>query len=228
MNAPKILIVEDKMIVAEDIKESLESMGFTITGIATSGEMAIKQYLEERPDIIFMDIRLKGRYTGIETSEKLNEMDSVPIVFLTAHSDPATLNAALGTHPVNYLVKPFDEKDLQIAVGLAVNRRSNKDHKPACLTYRHNGLTERISLDEILFAKASGSYTIIVTENRTYTVSFNLNQFRKKVNDKFVRVHRSYTINREKIDRYTASTLYIGSHEIPVSRSYRKESFGKI
>ena len=219
---PKVLIVEDKVIVAEDIKEILESNNCTVSGIATSGEMALRMYTKERPDIILMDLRLNGNYNGIETSAKILEKDEVPIIYLTAHSDSTTLNAALQTNPANYLVKPFDEKDLRIALRLAMNT-SFPQTRTNFLSFRHKGIMEKIPINEILYAKANGSYTIVYTSKKQYTASFNLNQFLQKVTTQFVRIHRSYVVNKTKIHRYTSKFLFIGSLKVPISRSYRKE-----
>lgn len=114
MNKTKILIVEDERIVAIDIKSTLENEGFEIIGMAISGEEAIEKALELKPDLILMDIFLRGSLNGIEASKKIKETINIPIIYLTAYEDKATIDKAKETNPVEYLVKPFEE-DILIA-----------------------------------------------------------------------------------------------------------------
>ncbi|MFN4151858.1 MAG: response regulator [Candidatus Sericytochromatia bacterium] len=109
MNNKKILIVEDERIVAIDIKSTLEAEGFEIVDIVISGEAAIEKAIELKPDLILMDIFLRGSLNGIEASKKIKENMDIPIIYLTAYEDKATIDKAKETNPVEYLVKPFEE-----------------------------------------------------------------------------------------------------------------------
>lgn len=109
MNKTKILIVEDERIVAIDIKATLEDHGFEILDIVISGEEAIEKALELKPDLILMDIFLKGQLTGIDAVQKIKEKMDIPVIYLTAYEDKKTMNKAQETNPVGYIVKPFEE-----------------------------------------------------------------------------------------------------------------------
>lgn len=109
MSKTKILIVEDERIVAIDIKATLEDEGFEIVDIVISGEEAIKKALELKPDLILMDIFLKGQLNGIEATQQIKEQIDIPVIFLTAYEDKKTMEKAQETNPLGYIIKPFEE-----------------------------------------------------------------------------------------------------------------------
>jgi diguanylate cyclase (GGDEF)-like protein/PAS domain S-box-containing protein len=115
-----IMIVEDEKIVARDLKSTLESLGYQVPAIVDSGELAIQQAMELRPDLILMDICLQGRIDGIKAAEIIVENLDIPIVYLTAHSDDASLARAIITRPLGYLIKPFEERELRAAIEVAL------------------------------------------------------------------------------------------------------------
>ena len=115
-----ILIVEDERIVAEDIKTSLNRLGYNVLAIVSSGKDAISKALELKPDLVLMDILLKGDLDGIEAASKIRSKSNIPIIYLTAHTDEITLKRAKLSEPFGYIVKPFETKDLRIAIDLAL------------------------------------------------------------------------------------------------------------
>ncbi|NLW75127.1 MAG: response regulator, partial [Methanomicrobiales archaeon] len=102
----KILIVEDEMIISMEIKQKLRGMGYEVVGQAITGESAILKAGEKNPDLVLMDIRLKGEMDGITAAKRIIELYDLPIIFLTAHSDKATLERAIAVSPSGYLLKP--------------------------------------------------------------------------------------------------------------------------
>ncbi len=120
----RILIVEDEAIVAKDISLSLRNLRYHVVGIAATGEEAIGKAATSNPDIILMDIRLAGSMDGIETAREIHKTQKIPVVFLTAHADQATLNRAKTIAPFGYLVKPFAERELEAALETALYRAS--------------------------------------------------------------------------------------------------------
>ena len=121
MDKINILIVEDEAIVAMDLAARLQKMGFNMTRKATTGREAIEIFKKENPDLVLMDIHLRGEWDGIKTAQCLNEMASIPIIYLTAQIDTPTIERAKQTLPAAYLTKPFDERSLQIAIELAIH-----------------------------------------------------------------------------------------------------------
>jgi two-component system, response regulator PdtaR len=115
-----VFIVEDELIAAEDIRQTLEKLGYTVTGIARSGESALAFLAASRPDIVLMDIHLAGSLDGIDTSARIHALYTIPVIFLTAHADENTLARAKVTGPYGYVLKPFDERELHTAIEMGL------------------------------------------------------------------------------------------------------------
>lgn len=118
----KILVVEDQKIVAIDLKTSLQSLGYHVPALATSGEEAIRKAEEIRPDLVLMDIQLEGDMDGIAAAEYIYNRLNIPVIYLTAHSDTNTLRRAVKVGPFGYILKPFDEQDLITSIETAFRR----------------------------------------------------------------------------------------------------------
>ncbi len=116
----KILVVEDEAIVAEAIRRRLQKLGYTVPATASSGEEAIKKVEENNPDLVLMDIVLQGEMDGIEAAEQIHTRFDIPVVYLTAYSDEKTLLRAKITEPFGYIIKPFKERELQVAIEIAL------------------------------------------------------------------------------------------------------------
>jgi two-component system, response regulator PdtaR len=121
----KILIVEDIIIVATDLKKRLNKLGYNIVGIADNGRATLKIIEETNPDLILMDIILKGDLDGIETVKIINELHDIPHIYLTAHYDDNTLQRASKTQPYGYITKPFDDIGLHTSIQLALYKHHN-------------------------------------------------------------------------------------------------------
>ena len=127
-----ILIVEDERIAAEFLKEILEAEGFLILSICDKASDAIKKAMTLKPDIIFMDIMLKDHMSGCEAALKISSLIDTKIIFLTAHAEDEMIEYALDAGAVNYLIKPYREKQIIATVQMALNQKhkiSNKLHK---------------------------------------------------------------------------------------------------
>jgi PAS domain S-box-containing protein len=117
---PRILVVEDESIVSRDLEGRLKALGFAVAGAVSTGEEAVARAVRDRPDLVLMDIRLKGRMDGIEAAEKIKAQADVPVVYLTAYADDATLARAKVTEPFGYILKPFEDRELHIAIDMAL------------------------------------------------------------------------------------------------------------
>jgi PAS domain S-box-containing protein len=116
----KILVVEDESIVAMDIKHRLESMGYLVPAITSSGEEAVEKAAETIPDLVLMDIVLKGEMDGIDAAQQIKDSLDIPVVYLTAYSDERTLKRAKITGPFGYIIKPFEDRELHSAIEVAL------------------------------------------------------------------------------------------------------------
>jgi two-component system cell cycle sensor histidine kinase/response regulator CckA len=160
MTVAKILIVEDEGVVALDLEGRLKRMGYSVSGIAYSGEEAIQKAAVTRPDLVLMDIRLRGRMDGIETAKKIQKHLEIPVVYLTALTDGETMRRARMTEPFGFLAKPFGEEELGTAIEMALYRRKMERR------LKKNGewLTTTIK---------RASYGVIVTNDRGRVKSMN-------------------------------------------------------
>ncbi|KAF5072447.1 putative transcriptional regulatory protein pdtaR [anaerobic digester metagenome] len=115
-----IMLVEDEIIVAADVKNRLENMGYEVLGIFDTGEEAIEKAGELKPNLVLMDIVLKGDMDGIDAAQKIRELFDIPIIYLTAYSDEKTLQRAKVTEPFGYVLKPFEDREIQSAIEMAI------------------------------------------------------------------------------------------------------------
>jgi len=116
----RILVVEDEFITAADIQSHLKEMGFEVPITVDNGESAIQNAGELEPDLILMDITLNGQMTGINAADRIKELYGIPVIFLTAHSEQATLDSALSSNPYGYIIKPFEPSGLRASIEMAL------------------------------------------------------------------------------------------------------------
>lgn len=121
-----VMVVEDETIVAKDLEHRLARLGYGIAALATSGEEAVQKAAQTHPDLVLMDIRLSGAIDGIKAAEQIQHRLDVPIIFVTAHADDETLARATAIEPYGYLIKPFVDKELQMAVSIALQQHRKK------------------------------------------------------------------------------------------------------
>jgi PAS domain S-box-containing protein len=129
MSQANILIVEDEPIVAKDIQVSLQRLGYHVPATATSGEEAIRKTRESQPDLILMDIVLKGKMDGVETVKQIRKQYDVPVIYLTAYADDHTLERAKVTSPAGYMLKPYQPTELRTTIELALHRAGQARHR---------------------------------------------------------------------------------------------------
>lgn len=236
----KILIVEDDMIIAANISLQLSKLGYEVTGIESRGEDAIKHALDNHPDIILMDIQLKGKLNGIEAAKQIQNKADIPLIYLTANSDDVSFQKAKETHPYAFISKPFTKLNLERTIALVVEKIPNENkgsHESDALTeclddrifIRNNGKLIKLMLDDILYIEAERNYCNIVTVNQKYLIVCPLNSFCQKMESKdFLRVHRSYVVNIKKLDAVADSHLEINRKVIPISKMYKEDLMRSI
>lgn len=127
MYKTKILIVEDEAVIAMELEDRLDQMGYSVIGMASNGEVAIRKIASKKPDLILMDINLRGPLDGIEVTREVNARFDVPVIYVTAYSDDATLRKARETAPSGFLFKPFRDNELRAALEVALNRSSDNN-----------------------------------------------------------------------------------------------------
>ncbi len=236
-----ILIVEDDMIIAANLSLQLSKLGYDVTGIVSRGEDAVNYVRENHPDIILMDIHLKGQLNGIETAKEIQRLSDIPMIYLTANSDEATFQKAKETRPYAFISKPFHKLNLERTIALAVEKITDKNNKFVKETnafvesmadrifIRSNGKLIKVMLDEILYIEAERNYCNIITSNQNFMIVSPLNSFCKKIVSKnFLRVHRSFVVNVKKLDAVADAHLEINRKVIPVGKIYKEDLMKSI
>lgn len=129
MEPVRILVVEDEALVALDLKRRLTGFGYEVIGTVASGGEAIAMVERSPPDLVLMDIQIQGPLDGVATAQAITERWDIPIVFLTAHSDQATVNRAQAVQPFGYLFKPFRDREIQVTLELALYKHQSESEK---------------------------------------------------------------------------------------------------
>ncbi len=234
----KILVVEDEMLIGAKISMLLTNMGYEVTGILPRGEDALVHVEENKPDIIVLDINLKGKIDGIETAAILHRKN-IPVIYLTANSDDATFNRAKLTKPTAFISKPFKQLDLQRAIELTIIHLAETDpfafkptevqeEQPFILIdrifVRYNGRMIKIMLTDILYMEADRNYSRILTSQKEFVLSVTLKYIEEKLRIPFfMRIHRSYLVNMMHIDQVLEADVMIGNKAIPLGTGMREK-----
>ena len=229
----KILIVEDEMIIAANISLQLSSLGYQVTGIISRGEEAQAHVVANQPDIILMDINIKGAMDGIDTARQLQTFSNHGLIYLTANADEAHFQRAKSTNPSAFISKPFKKLDLQRAIELAVENAADAIETPIrnpqlvledrIFVRDHNKMI-KLLLDDILYLEADRNYCHIFSKDKTYVLVGTLKKLEEKLPPRyFIRVHRSFLVNLKHIDEVATSHLVIAGKIIPTNKVAKEE-----
>jgi len=239
MDKLKILIVEDELIIAKDLKGIVNLYGHEAVGIASNSVKAHKLLEENEVNLVLLDINIEGDKNGIELADEIKSKYRVPFIFITSFSDDKTLQNAKKTHPYGYLLKPFEDEDVKVAIEMAMsafNREQEKSQEdfPEFLIkdtifIKEKNLFKKIQFTDIFFIKADSNYSVIHTLDRKYTLRSTLKDFEGKLPPKtFERVHKSYIVNLDKIEFINSSFVLILDHELPISREVQSKLIQRI
>lgn len=247
MGKVKILVVEDESIVAKDIQNQLKKLGYMVTATVSNSEKALEAIEDNRPDLVLMDIMLRGKMSGIEAANLIKQRFDIPVVFLTAYADDNTVNKAKMTEPYGYIIKPFKDKELQTTIEVAIYKHEKdlqikrerdlyhsiiekKDSKESIFVradYRLN----KIDFDDIFYVEALKDYVVINTSDNSYTTHTTMKEMVRILPAKdFVRIHRSFIVNMNKIFSIKYPDLVIeGKMKVlPIGGLYRKELYSRL
>jgi len=236
----RFLIVEDDISFAIELEMLVESIEYEVVGRVDNSEEALAIALEKMPDIILMDISIKGKYNGIEVADRLKKLP-IGILFITSHKTEEHFHKAKDTNFVGYLGKPVDKYSIQSAIELAVkalqSRMKIRKAKEHCkqgtshyMYFKKRGIYQKVVLGDILYIKADGDYSTTYTVEGTFTTSIRLQEFEELLTTAFVRVHRSYIVNKTKITSIDTenNNIYINKETIPYSRRVKEDLFKDI
>lgn len=211
----KAIIVEDDFIVADHLQMMLAKHGVSVLKIVDNVEEAVHA-MQLEPNFYFVDIRLNGEKTGVDLGMELKQM-KIPFVYVTANNEMSTLKAAAKSSPLAYITKPYKENDIIALLEML------KTYGEQTIEVKTNYGKKQIKLSEVLYFQSDGSYLEIITDKEKYTERNSLSVMEERYGDLFIRVHRSYLVNKEYIGQYNAKYVFIGEEAIPISRTYKEQ-----
>jgi DNA-binding LytR/AlgR family response regulator len=243
MAQTNVLVVEDESIVSKDIQHSLKKLGYQVVGAASTGEQAVALARQHMPDIILMDIMLKGEMNGIEAADSIRRETNIPVIFLTAYADESTLAKAKLTQPHGYIIKPFKEIDIHTSIEMALYKHKkeaevlrerdmlfalveNKDPAKDILFVKSNSRLVKLKTSDIYYVEALKDYVVINTLNTAYTVHSTMKDIESKLTETdFIRVHRSFIVRLDKIVAIEQPNLMLENDKkvIPIGGSYKDD-----
>ena len=218
MESIKILIVEDEILIAEDLKDNLLSFGLKKIEMAHDKIEAMKTIRETNPDLILLDIRMENETAGIEIGDYISKNIHKPFIYITAHSDVQMIKEILKTKPNGYITKPIKKSDLFAAINLVISQQ--KRNEDNFLRIKDGYATVLINSLSILYIESDGNYINIFCEDKKHVSRQSLDSVINDLNkDNFYRIHRSYLVNVSQIMKFSKKEVQIGKVTLPVSRN---------
>lgn len=218
MSALNILIVEDEFLVAADLEESLLSLGYTVQNCVATGQGAIDEVTRNLPDLILMDIVLKGQMNGIEAATLIQQKHNVPIIYLTANADIGTVEKAKFSLPYGYILKPFTEKELQTNIEIARFKFENDmksklesdqfntffklsdQQKDVLIVEADSGALDRVKLPDIYYIEEEGDICKVHLFSDFIMVKLSMQELKKRLpEENFLQVNADCIVNTARI-----------------------------
>jgi len=234
----KVLIVEDELIIAEEIRDVLEELDYEVYEPANTYTAAIEAIEEEIPDIAIVDINLSGRKTGIDLAAKINSEYNFPFIFLTSNTDRITLEEAKQVEPLAYLVKPYSKQELFTSIEVALYNYSKQRAQAFdqgsliiknSLFIKQNKAFIRLNFEDILYLVSDHVYMeIVMTNGKKHTVRGTLNEYMNRLGPNFVRSNRSYIAYLDHLVEINHGYLILNGAEVPVGKKQRDDILSRL
>jgi DNA-binding LytR/AlgR family response regulator len=246
MKGTSVLIVEDEVIIAKDMALTLNKLGYNVAGHCISGEEALSMLEEKQPDIVLMDIMLKGEITGIEAAKKIHDKYNIPVVFITAYSDEDTISRANTSAPFGYIVKPFKANDLLATIETALTlfkeermlkkeneilyKLAKEDSRKDMLFVKTEAKLIKLRINDILYIEALKDYVNIFTLDNKYVIRSTMKGIEDKLPpENFIRVHRSFIVAMDKVSSIDhAKVILENGEQVPLGGLYKEDFIEKL
>jgi len=229
MNKIKIVIVEDEIIIAKTIVLALKKLCYEVVGSVGKYKEAIEIIAQNKTDLVLLDINLGTKKDGIDLAFEIKKSFNIPIIFITANSDPGTISRAKVVNPLAFLVKPFSQTDLYTAIEIGWNNFNtivNSDSQSRKHIVLKVGYTfEKVVLDDVVYLKNDKHYfDIHLTLGKKIVVRYTTNEMRSLLpSNQFIKLNRSYIINIQHIVKLESKFVFMPDIKIPVTESLYKE-----
>lgn len=231
----KILIVEDELIIAEDMRTMLAKMSYDVLGVAMDYHEAIGLLKTTQPDLILLDVNLNGTKDGVDLAHEINQTFKIPFIYTTSYADGATIERAKATHPINYLVKPFKQEQLFTTIEMALHRLASLENTSVASEPESNDTFiikdalfikdkfkyTKLNIHEILWIKSDGNYLEIKTLHKDELIRATLSNFIERLNSQvFFKTHKSYIVNLNYMTNLEHNFVTIQQTKIPIAKNY--------
>lgn len=241
----KILVVEDDPLHLAKINYAMDQMDYKIAAVTDNGEHALRLFKAVKPDLVLMDINLKGQHEGIEIAREINQIEETPIIFTTSSKDSETIRDAVSINPSGYLIKPIEKSQLLAAIEMALfkqretagkNRpQSNQDHGVLLknsLFVKTASKIEKIDFTEVMWIESSEEkYLEVVTIESRLKIRSSIKQLIAKLDlGTFVQINQSQIININKIDSISDinNVITVNKTNFNLGKLYKKEILERI
>lgn len=252
----KILIVEDEELYADKLEMLVEKLEYDHLGTVDNSSDALALIQKEVPDLILMDIHIQGTHDGIELADLIHKEYAIPIIFITSLQDDLTFARASRTNPVSFLVKPFNDLQLQRVIELTVkklhesqasdtqqdiSKKEKSESEPTdwngdFLFQKHFFIKtrqklEKVGIDEVYYLEADGHYCQVHTGDKKFLVRMSMADLSKRLpSDLFLQTHRSFIVNTQKIESVDLqeSVIILGEKHVPLSKRNKEELLKKL
>lgn len=237
MSKIKILVVEDEIIIADNICDVLDELGYESLEPAINYTEAIQTIKEEQPDLAILDIQLSGKKNGIDIAKKIRETFDFPFIFLTSNADTVTVSEAKKVMPPAYLIKPFTKEELYSSIEIALHNYSKKIGEVTgdnliikdAFFIKEKKLFIKLKFEDVLYLKSEHVYIeITLVNNKKYVIRGSLNHIILKLDATFIRVHRSYIVNLNYLEQIDNTIIKIKKESIPIGKKYKEDLLQKI
>jgi len=227
------------MVIGANLSMQLNELGYEVCGLLPRGEDVLSCMRNEKPDILLLDIQLKGKMDGIETAQLVQTEFDIPIIYLTANADAVHFDRAKATRPQAFISKPYKNIDLQRAIELTIEAISDEP-KETDSPQKHLVLTDRIfvrnqdklmavAIKDIRYFEADRNYCRIYTVGKEYLLVGTLKSIEGKLPpDHFIRVHRSFIINLAQIDEVASTHVSVGGKIIPINKERKVDLLKRL
>lgn len=238
MNKVEILIVEDDQFFAKKLEQDLTVLGYSVIGIAENGKEAMAMFYSKDPDLVIMDIHLKGEQSGVEIAKLMmnDEVNKKPVIFLTSDNSSDTFEEAKQLMPFAYMQKPVDNFTLQHQIELAMFYSDNDStdtpreklskgvFQKDFFYIKKNKRVVKLFYKDILYAEVESNYSTVHTTSENFTIVSSLRELINKLpkND-FLRIHKNYIVNLLLVKEFNFEeySVMIQNHSLPIGKKFK-------
>jgi DNA-binding LytR/AlgR family response regulator len=234
MSKASIVIVEDEALIADHIEQLLIEEGYEVLGIFDTAEDTLAFFKNNQANIVLLDINLGGSIDGVDIANQLNKLPNLSIVFLTSNTDKKTIDRVKLTTPAGFITKPFTKEDIISNIEIALYKSTTikaEVGKPVSDSFfiKDKSVLIKIFYSDIHYAEAMDNYSIIYLENKKHIVPHTLKSLFELLEPfGFIKTHRSYIANSNKISAISPKSVLIDKTEIPLSENHRSEVVSKF